>query len=129
MGNLLLLPETEVREPGTGSPSDLGEIRPDQLLITLGITHSIERQSLDLVIQGSEDGVQWLPEPLVSFSKKFYCGTYRIFVDLREHPMVRHLRPKWTLSRWALGSKDPLFGIYLTAQIEQPMAAMARGAA
>lgn len=129
MRRMFLLPETEVREPGTGLPFDLGPSRPDQLQITLGITHSIERQSLDLVIQGSEDGVDWRAEPLVAFSKKFYCGTYRIFVDLREHPFVRHLRPKWTLSRWYRGSKEPLFGIYLTAQDEQPVAAMARGAA
>jgi hypothetical protein len=126
---MFLLPETEVREPGTGSPLDLGQNRPDQLQFTLGITNSMERQSLELVIQGSEDGVHWMAQPLAAFSRKFYCGTYRILVDLREHPMVHHLRAKWTVSRWAAASKDPVFGLYLTAEFGQREAALARGAA
>jgi hypothetical protein len=124
---MYLLPETEVREPGYGSPFDLGENRPGQLQVTLGITHIIEHQSLDLVIEGSEDGVHWLPQPLAAFSQKFYCGSYRMLVNLKDHPVVRYLRPKWSLSRWARGNKDPLFGIYLTAQEQRAM--MARGTA
>jgi hypothetical protein len=52
-----------------------------------------------------------------------------MLIDMREHPFVRHLRPKWTLSRWSAESKEPLFGLYLLAQDEAVVGALARGAA
>jgi hypothetical protein len=129
----LLLQETEVRESGFGSAVDLnlagtGEDRPAFLLLTLGVTDSIERQSLDIAIQGSEDGVTWTAKPLVAFSRKFYCGSYQLLFNLQQYPDVRYLRPQWTVSRWGAGEAKPLFGIYLSMQAKAN-AAMARGAA
>ena len=126
---VLMLPETEIRESGAGSVLDLGPSseRPDLLLVTLGITHSVEQESLDVIVQGSSDGANWLSKPVGAFSQKFYCGTYQILLDLGSHTDVRFLRPKWTVNRWGRGDLKPVFDIYLHA--EPQFRSMAVGAA
>ena len=111
-----ILPETTIREAGTGEAIDLAESTGSVLLLTLGITRIIEQQSLDLSIWGSADGKEWGGKPLISFPQKFYCGTYQILLDLTAHPDVRYLRPKWQVARWGKGDPKPLFGIYLFVQ-------------
>ena len=123
-----VLPETTIREAGTGPGLDLGEFQGSVLLLTLGITRIIEQESLDVSIWGSADDVEWGAKPLIAFPQKFYCGTYQIVLDLREHPNVRYLRAKWQASRWGRGEPKPLFEAYLFAQSMQSQV-MARGAA
>ncbi|HZT32413.1 MAG TPA: hypothetical protein VFA33_21165 [Bryobacteraceae bacterium] len=111
-----LLPETTVREAGTGPSLDITEQQGSVLLLTLGITRIIEQESLDVSIWGSADGAEWGARPLIAFPQKFYCGTYQILLDLRDHPDVRHLRVKWQVQRWGRGDPKPLFEIYLFVQ-------------
>jgi hypothetical protein len=114
-----LLPETSVREAGTGSDIDLGSQAGGTLLLTLGITRILEQQSLDISIWGSADGTDWGARPIASFPQKFYCGTYHVELDLTGQPQVHYLRAKWQVNRWGRGDSKPLFTIYLFAQAAQ----------
>src|SRR5262249_44013553 len=111
-----LLPETTVREAGTGPELDLGRDRGETLILTLGITRIIEQESIDLSIWGSADGSEWGTKALLAFPQKFYCGTYQILLDLSDHRDVRYLRAKWQLNRWGKGDPKPLFTVYLFLQ-------------
>ena len=111
-----LLPETTVREAGTGSEISLGDQQGETLILTLGITRIIEQESIDVSIWGSADGTDWGAKPLTAFPQKFYCGTYQILIDLSGRPDVRHLRAKWQVNRWGKGDPKPLFTIYLFVQ-------------
>lgn len=111
-----LLPETTVREAGTGPEFCLGPKTGETLIITLGITRIIEQESIDISIWGSVDGTDWGLRPVLSFPQKFYCGTYQIVLDLSERPDVRYLRVKWQVNRWGKGDPKPLFTVYLFAQ-------------
>lgn len=111
-----LLPETTVREAGTGPAIQLGDQQGEALILTLGITRIIEQESIDISIQGSTDGADWAAKPVVSFPQKFYCGTYQILVDLTDVPDVKFLRAKWSVNRWGKGDPKPLFSIYLFVQ-------------
>jgi hypothetical protein len=111
-----LLPETTVREAGTGPEITLGEHQGEAFLLTLGITRIIEQESLDISIWGSADGTDWGTKPLVTFPQKFYCGTYQILLDLSDRPEIKHLRVKWGVNRWGKGDPKPLFTVYLFLQ-------------
>jgi len=111
-----LLPETTVREAGTGSDLNLGSLNGEPLILTLGITRIIEQESLDVTIWGSADGTDWGTKPLASFPQKFYTGTYQIVLDLSERPDVKYLRPKWQVNRWGKGDLKPLSTVYLFVQ-------------
>jgi hypothetical protein len=111
-----LLPETTVREAGTGPAIQLGDQQGGTMILTLGITRIIEQESIDISIQGSADGSEWGAKPVATFPQKFYCGTYQILVDLTDHPDVQYLRVKWAVNRWGKGDPKPLFAIYLFAQ-------------
>jgi hypothetical protein len=63
------LPETTVREAGTGSELDLDAFQGKPILLTLGITRIIEQESLDVSIWGSVDGKEWSAKPLLSFPR------------------------------------------------------------
>jgi len=122
-----LVPETTVREAGTGPETSLGAEQGGTLILTLGITRIIEQESLDVSIWGSADGSDWGSKPLVSFPQKFYCGTYQILVDLSDRPEVKYLRAKWQVNRWGKGDPKPLFTVYLFIQ-ESKRTMMAMGA-
>jgi len=111
-----LLPETTVREAGTGPAVDLGEPHGGTIILTFGITRIIEQESIDLSIWGSADGTDWGAKPIIAFPQKFYCGTYQVLVDLSGRPEVRYVRAKWAVNRWGKGDSKPLFTIYLFAQ-------------
>ncbi|MGO4885736.1 MAG: hypothetical protein ACLP59_33685 [Bryobacteraceae bacterium] len=111
-----LLPETTIREAGSGPEVDLGESKGAPILLTLGITRIIEQESLDISIWGSSDNVEWGAKPLTSFPQKFYCGTYQILLNLRDFPGVQFLRVKYHAQRWGKGEPKPLFGAYVFAQ-------------
>ena len=111
-----ILPETTIREAGSGPVIELGELASPLILLTLGITRIIEQESIDLSIWGSADGQDWGTKPVIAFPQKFYCGTYQILLDLSRHPNVRYVRAKWQAQRWGRGEPKPLFGIYVFAQ-------------
>jgi hypothetical protein len=111
-----LLPEQVVRGNGTGPVIDLEDAGGSLLAITLGITHIIEQESLDLLIWASRDGQTWGDRPIFSFPQKFYCGTYTLLLDLSDRPDVRFLKTEWKLNRWGRGEPIPLFGFYVFAQ-------------
>ena len=119
-----LLPETTVREAGTGADIALGEQQGGTLVLTLGITRIIEQESIDFAIWGSADGVDWGTRPIAAFPQKFYCGTYQIIADLSSHPEIKFLRARWAVNRWGKGSPKPLFTVYLFAQVLQEELAM-----
>ena len=108
-----LLPETTIREAGTGLEVSLGENQGGAFLLTLGITRIIEQECLDLSIWGSADGEEWGTKPLLTFPQKFYCGTYQLMMDLSDRPDVKFLRAKWQVNRWGRGDSGPLFTVYL----------------
>jgi hypothetical protein len=111
-----LLPETTVRDAGTGPELDLADQAGGTLLLTLGITRIIEQESLDISIWGSADGSDWGTKPLATFPQKFYCGTYQILLDLSDRPEIKRLRVKWAVNRWGKGDPKPLFTVYLFVQ-------------
>jgi hypothetical protein len=120
-----LVPETTVREAGTGSVIGLGDELCETLTVTLGLTRIIEQESIDVTIWGSADGANWV---LVgSFPQKFYCGSYQLLLDLSSHPEVRFLRAQWQVGRWGKGDPKPLFGMYLFAEEVKSRLAMASG--
>ena len=111
-----LLPETTVREAGTGTDLQIGDFEGGTLILTLGITRIIEQESIDVSIWGSADGTEWEAKPLLTFPQKFYCGTYQILLDLSDRPDVKYLRAKWAVNRWGKGDPKPLFTVYLFVQ-------------
>lgn len=122
-----LLPETTVREAGSGSELDLGGSQGRLVLLTLGITRIIEQESLDVSIWGSANGNDWGAKPLISFPQKFYCGTYQVLLDLSQQPDVKFVRVKWSAQRWGKGASQPLFAFYVFVQ-EMKQQVLAMGA-
>ena len=114
-----LIPDSVIREGGSGPIVDLGDTAGSVLLLTLGIRRIIEQESLDVSIWGSTDGTDWGAKPVSNFSQKFYCGTYQLLLDLTGHPEVRHLRAQWTMARWGRGDLKPLFGCYLAVRLAE----------
>jgi hypothetical protein len=112
--SLFLLPENVAREDGSGAGCALGLDRGKSLVITLGITRTMEQESLEMSVLGSHDGSDW--KILQVFPQKFYCGTYSLVLDLTGRPEVRYLRAAWKMNRWGHGDTAPLFGFYLTAE-------------
>lgn len=111
-----LLPETVVRENGNSPELELGNSQGKALNLTLGITRIVEQESIDVSVWGSSDASDWGAKPLTAFPQKFYCGTYKLVLDLTEHPGVKHLRVQWKMNRWGRGDAKPLFGFYVFAQ-------------
>jgi hypothetical protein len=124
---VFLIPETTIREAGSGLMFSLGEHCRGALILTLGITRIIEQERLDVSIWGSADGSDWGSKPVIAFPQKFYCGTYQIQLDLIERPQIQYLQARWNVNRWGKGGPKPLFTIYLFAEVLQP-AIMAIGA-
>jgi len=108
-----LLPETTVRDAGSGPAIDLREERGGTLFFTLGITRIVEKESVEISIWGSADGTDWGGAPLATYPQKFYCGVYQMQLDLERRPDVRYIRARWEVNRWGKSSDRPLFTMYL----------------
>ena len=111
-----LLPETTVRDAGTGPAIDLREERGGTLSLTLGITRIFEKESIEIGIWGSADGADWGRTPITSFPHKFYCGVYQLQLDLTRRPEIKYLRAQWVVNRWNRTAAQPLFTVYLLVQ-------------
>ena len=124
-----LVPESVVRQNGSGPEVDLGLDCGRRLLLTLGITRIIEQESLELEIWGSADRTNWGDKPLLKFPQKFYSGTYSMVLNLANRPGTRYLRVDYKLNRWGRGEPVPLFGFYVfveeTASVSALQAAVA----
>jgi hypothetical protein len=113
---LYILPENVAREDGHGATIAVDGRHGKQLMLTLGITRTVEQESLEMSVWGSPDRDRW--RPLETFPQKFYCGTYSLSLDLSRHSDVRYLRAHWKMNRWGGYESTPLFGFYL--KLEAP---------
>jgi hypothetical protein len=109
-----LVHETTVRESGESQVFSLPaeNVRDCPLSLTLGITHAMEQESLDVEIFSSQDGVRWSPAPVVSFTRKYYCGTYQMLLGAP----CKFLKAVWRVNRWGRGEGRPFFRFYVFAQ-------------
>ena len=120
-----LIEETTVRESGQSAVFDATEHSDQDLLLTFGITHAVERESIGIDIHGSKDGVDWPRKPLVSFTPKFYCGTYQLVLPACE---TRYLKAAWRVSRWSREGHQPFFRFYIFAESARARTATAGAA-
>jgi hypothetical protein len=118
MLSAFLLPETTLREAGTGPVLPLGAAQGEKLLLTVDITHAREKESIEFSLWGSADGSDWGVRPVVSFPQKFYCGVYPLSLDLSGHWNVRFLRAQWLVRQWGRAASKPLFTVSLL--LEEP---------
>ncbi|MCS7315388.1 MAG: hypothetical protein RMI94_09330 [Bryobacterales bacterium] len=111
-----LIPESILREDGSGPAVPLGPAQGKLLLLTLGITRVIEQESLEVSIWGSADGGDWRAKPLLVLPQKFYCGVYRFLLDLTGQSEIGFLQARWKVHRWGRGDPKPLFGVWMAAE-------------
>src|SRR5947209_16106952 len=96
----LLVKERVVNVDGSGPVFELGSETGKLLVLTLGITRAVERESLEVAVWGSEDGKDWGSKPVAKYPQKFYCGLYSTLLNLAAHPNVRFLRIAWKVERF-----------------------------
>ena len=113
---VVLLQEDTVRSDGAGPTIDLNRDAGRLLVITLGITRTVEQSTLEVSLWGSSDGVSWGARPLASFPQKSYCGLYSTLLNLSARPDIRYIRVQWKVSRWNKPGDAPLFGFYVDAE-------------
>jgi len=113
MRSEFLIEETTVRESGESPVFDAAHHATGDLLVTLGITHAVEQESIGVDILTSKDGATWQSKPVVSFTPKSYCGTYRIVVPTTGS---RYIKAVWKPQRWSKADSRPFFRMYLHAE-------------
>ena len=111
-----LLEECITTANGAGPVCDFNDYRGKLMVITLDITRVLEQGSLVVSIWGSRDESEWSRQPLVTFSKKHYCGMYSILLNLARDPGIRYLRVNWEMARWTKGEREPMFGFSVFAE-------------
>jgi hypothetical protein len=114
-----LVSETTVRESGESFAFAVDEYAKAGLVLTLGITHAMEQESLDLEIYDSSDGQAWPARPVATFNRKFYCGTYQLPLPRAAGPFLKAV---WRVHRWGRSEAPPLFRFYLFAQEARALA-------
>jgi hypothetical protein len=114
MTPVFVLPETVVRDDGQSPQIALDASKAKVLMLTLGITRVLERETLEVAIQGSRDGSTW--QRLAAFPKKSYCGTYSLLLDLSGQPEVRYLRTQWSVNRWDNATQKPVFAFFVSGE-------------
>lgn len=111
-----LLEETIVRDDGVGPSIDVSRAHGKLLVLTLGITRTIEQESLQVAVWGSPDGIAWGLAPLLELPLKSYCGLYSTLLNLAAAPHIRYLRVHWKCSRWSKPGNVPLFGFHVDVE-------------
>lgn len=122
---VFLVEETTVRESGQSAVFDASRYLTQNLLLTFGITHAVEKESIGLDIYGSDDAVVWSSEPLVTFAPRSYCGTYELTL---RHCEARYMKAVWSVKRWSRGEVQPFFCFYLFVRPARPQVAKAGAA-
>jgi hypothetical protein len=110
---MFLIEETTVRESGESAIFDASEHYNQNLVLTLGITHAVEHESMGIDVHGSEDGVCWSPKPIVTLAPKSYCGTYQLLLQRCD---ARYIKVVWRVLRWSGGDQRPFFRFYVFAE-------------
>ncbi len=108
-GVFLMPPATAVETDGSSAPFELRAMAGRQLLIVLRVEKTIEQESLDVSLWGSEDGAAWGAAPLFRFPQVFYRGVTAAALNLTEQPQIKFLQTRWEVNRWGRGSPRPLF--------------------
>lgn len=106
-----LVEETTIRESGQSAVFDLSNDCRHDLCVTLGITHAVEKEHIEIGIFGSHDGAAWPAKPLASFTPKSYCGAYELTVSPRG---ARYLKVVWSAKRWSRDQTPPFFRIFVS---------------
>ncbi len=114
MTPVFVLPETVVREDGHSPEIALEASAGRVMMLTLGITRVLERETLEVSIHGSSDRSIW--QRLAAFPKKSYCGTYSLLMDLSSQPEMRHLRVHWSVNRWDNAMQKPVFAFSISGE-------------
>jgi hypothetical protein len=114
MTPVFVLPETVVREDGHSPEIALEASIGRVLMLTLGITRVLERETLEVSVQGSRDRSRW--QRLAAFPKKSYCGTYSLLMDLSCRPEMRFLRIHWSVNRWDDAMQKPVFAFSISGE-------------
>jgi hypothetical protein len=114
MTPVFALPETVVREDGHSPEIALEASTGRVLMLTLGITRVLERETLEVSIHGSREGSIW--QRLAAFPKKSYCGTYSLLMDLSSQPEMRYLRVDWNVNRWDNAMQKPVFAFSVSGE-------------
>src|ERR1700733_5676224 len=115
-----LVEETTVRESGESLVFDANEHSHHNLLLTFGVTHAIEHESIGIEIHGSKDGLSWPGRPIASLTPKFYCGTYQLVLPGCE---ARYLKARGRVMGWSREGRPPFFRFYIFAEAERARAA------
>jgi len=115
-----LVQETTVRESGESPVLSLESSNDSGLLMTLGITHATEQESLDVDIYTSKDGRKWASVPIASFTRKYYCGTYQLLLSRLEGPFLKAV---WRVNRWGRAEEPPFFRFYVFTEEARARAA------
>jgi hypothetical protein len=105
----LVAEKTGVNAKGDGAAIDVSSAGNRVFLLNLHITEIVEQESLDVSIQGSDDGGTWNPKPLTNFPQKFYRGQHPLLLDLSAQPNIKFVRAHWEVARWGRGSEIPMF--------------------
>jgi hypothetical protein len=124
-----LLKETTIRDSGESTPFEIARHESGQLVLTFGITHAVENQSVSLEIHTSRDGQTWGLKPFSAFPAKCYCGEYQTILPVRD---ARFVKVKWRVSRWSRSGERPFFRFYVFADVVRsrtPAVYMTAGAA
>ena len=106
--------DTVVREDGHSPEVALEASQGRVLMLTLGITRVLERETLEVTIHGSRDRSAW--QRLAAFPKKSYCGTYSLLMDLSSHPELQYLRVHWSTNRWDTATQKPVFAFFVAGE-------------
>jgi hypothetical protein len=114
MTPVFVLPETVVREDGHSPEIALEASTGRVLMLTLGITRVLERETLEVSIHASRDGSIW--QRLAAFPKKSYCGTYSLLMDLSSQPEMHFLRIHWNVNRWDDAMQKPVFAFSISGE-------------
>jgi hypothetical protein len=118
-----LLPEKIASEDGHGAHVALDEHCGQRVHLTLGITHILERESLEVHVCGSPDGEKW--KRIATFPNKSFCEKYSLTLDLAKHREVKYLRAEWKMQRWTHQEARPIFSFYVWAEHRQAKALQA----
>jgi hypothetical protein len=95
--------------------TDLGAVRNNLLVVTLGINHLVQNARLIVSIWGSGNGDPRRARAMLSFPPKSYCGIYTTFLNLAQHPGVRYLQVRWNIDGRGPAGAEPFFGFYVEA--------------
>jgi hypothetical protein len=120
-----LVEESAVRESGESSILDVRAHSNENLHLTFCITHAVENESIGVDILASKDGLHWPAKPIISFTPKYYCGTYHLLVPIRE---ARYIKAAWRVTRWSRADSRPFFRFYILAEPAEVRAAVAGAA-